>query len=133
MERNTPQKRAVMTALTQLEGTHPTADSVYEAVKTLMPEISRATVYRILNQITERGGLFKVRFQPVADRFDNRLDRHQHMLCLCCGEVVDVDIEIPDIETMYTRIPTDARYKINGHDLTFTGYCEGCAQHTLYE
>ena len=46
--------RAVLEAVRAGEN-HPTAQGVYEAVRSVRPQIGLATVYRILHQLAEQG------------------------------------------------------------------------------
>ena len=61
--------------------THPSPDEVYKEVHNLHPSISRATVYRVLNKLADKGELLKVHMPNTADRFDFRTDNHIHMFC----------------------------------------------------
>lgn len=63
MKRNTLQRQIVMNALKKMHN-HPTASQVYAYVRADYPTISKATVFRILNQESEEGTIMKV---PVND------------------------------------------------------------------
>ena len=52
--RNTVQRQIVLQAVRSLHD-HPTADSVYAVVAAEHPSISKATVYRNLNQLALQG------------------------------------------------------------------------------
>ena len=123
MTRNTHQKQIVLETVTRL-GTHPTADAVYAHVKAAIPSISRATVFRILNQFAQEGKLQKIRNPDAADNFDHRLDHHYHVLCTQCGHVDDVDCPVQD--ELYRRVRSCADYTLTGHDVLFYGLCPTC-------
>ena len=55
MMRNTQQKEAIREYLMGVSS-HPTADTVYVAVREILPNISKGTVYRILNSLVRDGG-----------------------------------------------------------------------------
>ena len=63
--KNTVQKTAIMNALMALD--HPTADEVYEYVHNEFPSISKATVYRILNRISDEGEILHLQIPGGAD------------------------------------------------------------------
>ena len=52
--RNTVQRQIVLQAVRSLHD-HPTADSVYAVIAAEHPSISKATVYRNLNQLALQG------------------------------------------------------------------------------
>ena len=78
---------------TYMEGRHdhPTADSVYAAVREELPNISLGTVYRNLMQLVDAGELQVVNTGDNISRFDPTTTEHAHFQCHECGRVFDVD------------------------------------------
>ena len=68
--------------------THPTAETVYNAVKNDIPTITLATVYRNLNKMTECGEILRLEVNGEY-RFDGDNCMHQHGICRKCGKIVD--------------------------------------------
>ena len=124
MKRNTHQQKAVSDTLYQLKGRHPSADTVYDEVKKSMQFISKATVYRILNQMAEENIIQKVRLMSSADRYDICTDRHYHMVCNGCGTVYDIETE--PLTGLCDRAIQSDSYEITGYELVFTGECLVC-------
>ena len=121
--RNTFQKTAVYEMLQKMDD-HPTADRVYERVRSQHPSISRSTVYRILNQLSERGEIYKVVMPGTADRFDYHKKPHYHIYCPVCGEVYDIDLErMDDLEA---KAAQTSNFKILSHSIIFEGICPRC-------
>ena len=58
-ERRTVQKDMIYTALQELHN-HPTAEQVCAHVRRRCPTISRATVYRVLNGMAEKGSVLRI-------------------------------------------------------------------------
>lgn len=58
---------------------HPTAEWVYLKLKDEMPELSLATVYRNLEQLTAAGELLKL--SGDTSRFDGNTEGHYHITC----------------------------------------------------
>ncbi len=121
--RNTVQREIVLEALCGLAN-HPTADEVFEAVHAEHPTISKATVYRLLNKLSEDGLALKVKINNGADHFDHQVFDHYHVRCTMCGCVDDVEVSVPG------GIEADAAktsgYRILGHTLQFDGICPAC-------
>lgn len=111
-----------MNALISLD--HPTADEVYECVHNEFPTISKATVYRILNRISEEGEILHLRIPEGPDRFDTTLCAHHHLQCSKCGKVCDVDV--PELEGIEERIKHQNGFSIAGYRLVFSGLCSDC-------
>ena len=77
---------------------HPTADEVYMKVKQEFPNISLGTVYRNLNLLTDIGDAIKISTPNGGDRFDGRLEPHNHFLCTKCGRLLDLDLDMHSID-----------------------------------
>lgn len=124
--RNTVQKDTVMEIMKENKGLHLTADQINALVHERNPLISRSTVFRILNQLSERGDILRVRVPNGADCFDYNSMPHYHVKCNSCGTVCDVDIPIlTDINDMAERV---SGYKITEHCVIFNGICPDCLQ-----
>ena len=70
--RNTIQRQIVLQAVNQLHN-HPTADAIYAVIAAQHPTISKATVYRNLNQLAAQGEILRVPVPTGADHFDFHL------------------------------------------------------------
>lgn len=86
-ERLTCQKKAVMEFL-ENNRSHPSAEDIYQAVRKRLPQISRATVYRIVRVLKEKGEIREIPLEPA--RYDARKEFHFHFVCLACGRVEDI-------------------------------------------
>lgn len=86
----TVQRRAVLEELA-LRGDHPTADDVFSSVRQTLPEISRVTVYRVLQTLVRLGIARAVCHPGAAARYEVRLRRHHHLVCTECESMVDLE------------------------------------------
>lgn len=123
--RMTPQRRVVAEALAG-EHVHLTADDVYERAVARLPEISRATVYNTLKELTDLGEVLEVTIDARAKRYDpNAKDPHQHLVCERCGRIRDVHLR-GKAELM---LPPGERhgFVLTGVDIVFRGLCPTCA------
>lgn len=103
---------------------HPTADTVYENMKQIYPNISLGTVYRNLSLLTDLGEIRKLSSFGGADRYDGRIQPHCHFICTDCGKIVD--IEAPDTDSFLSEVQEDFAGKITGYTARFFGICEEC-------
>ena len=90
--RNTIQRSLVLEAVNKLH-CHATADEVYEEIIKEHPTISKATVYRNLNLLSDMGEIRRLVIPGSADRFDHITCNHCHVKCKACGRVFDVDMD----------------------------------------
>jgi len=119
----TAQRQCIFRAL-QANVTHPSAESVYEAVRTEMETISLKTVYQTLYELAELGELLTLDLGTGAVRFDpNVEDRHHHLVCRRCGKVRDLHVEFDGLD-----VPpgSDQGYDVSSAEVVFRGLCEDC-------
>ncbi len=103
---------------------HPTADALYAAVRAENPTISLATVYRNLNQLVDSGLVMRIPVPGQADRFDDKNDGHQHMLCTQCGSITDIPASaLPDI---CGAVSANTGLDISACTMLFNGICKAC-------
>lgn len=121
--RNTVQRALVLEAVRSLHN-HPTSADVYEAVREKHPNISRATVYRNLSVLAERGEVLHIPVAGGADRYDFRCDCHYHAICDGCGAVYDVEMPPADL---ISQVRDDHGFNLRGFDIIFRGLCPDCA------
>ena len=120
--RNTRQRKIVLEAV-QEHHDHPSADQIYLEIHAKDPRISRGTVYRNLNILSEEGQITHVKV-PGADRYDCRTDFHYHLICTGCGAVCDAPFSYDP--TPDKTIAAESGYRITRHRMIFEGVCPAC-------
>lgn len=132
MSRNTIQQDIICNTVKGM-CTHPSPDEVYETVRAEYPSIGRATVYRTLNKLAQKGEIRKVILPNTADRFDFRTDEHIHMRCKRCNRVFDAEFsDRADVLTFLDKLTscgadTPNGFELTGVNLSFEGICRDCA------
>ena len=101
---------------------HPTAEEVYAAVRAILPSVSLATVYKVLNEFVDLGVLHEVERGDGPVRFDADTSPHIHLRCMGCGRLLD----LPESEAPVAVPETAAGYRILGYNLTLEGRCPDC-------
>ena len=134
MSRNTIQQEIICGIVKNMR-THPSPDEVYKEVHDSHPTISRATVYRVLNKLADKGELLKISMPNTADRFDFRTDDHIHFYCTKCGKVFDADIEnyTEGLREMNDHINKSRSLQKMGFEIfkiniSLEGICHDCKQ-----
>ena len=109
--------------------THPTADALYASVREENPTISLATVYRNLNQLVESGLVMRISIPGQADRYDDKNDGHQHMLCTACGAITDIPSSaLPDV---CGAVADSTGLSVTSCSMIFYGLCKVCETKSL--
>jgi Fe2+ or Zn2+ uptake regulation protein len=123
-QRFTEQRAAVFRYLLSTES-HPTADEVFVAVRSAVPVISLATVYKSLETLVGCGLATKLTYGDGSARYDGRTDPHHHARCLRCSRITDVPGRLPTDEIEELNPGTEG-FRVTGYRLEFTGYCDAC-------
>ncbi len=105
---------------------HPDVETIYEAVKDKMPNVSMDTVYRTLASLEELDMIFRVDNQLPKARFDADKTPHYHFICTQCNEVYDIFLE-PDEEISLLK-NADKYGKIKDINVQIRGICNKCLE-----
>ena len=105
---------------------HPTADEVYMNVKQEFPNISLGTVYRNLNLLTDIGEAIKISTPNGGDRFDGKLEPHNHFLCTKCGRLLDLELDMQSIDEVNRLAGENFDGVITSSSTLFYGECSDC-------
>lgn len=121
--RSTPQRQLVKKIL-ENNYTHPTADEIYEVVRKQNSKISRGTVYRNLNILSEQGEIARLAMPVGPDHYDCVTSQHYHFVCRSCNKVMDTGIDSLDIQCIDE--PELKGCVIEDYKLYLIGLCQGC-------
>lgn len=120
-------KRDAILACIRSTTEHPSAEWIYEAVKSQIPDISLATVYRNLSLFKEQGMITSLGTVNGVERFDANTEPHVHFICTGCGSVLDLTgMQVP--EELNSAAARDSGGRVDSCQLSFTGMCGNCAQ-----
>ena len=120
-ERITSQKKLILDYLKSVK-CHPSAEKVHLEVRKKLPKISRGTVYRILNNLKEKGEIQEIPCE--VSHYDGDISSHAHFICEKCGEIFDIfDVckECNILRSKKTKVGGIKNYQIHFH-----GICKNC-------
>ena len=103
---------------------HPTADDVFTAVRSEIPDISLATVYKSLEALVGCRLAAKLTYGDGSARYDARTDPHHHARCVICGAVSDVPGRL-DARAFASVAAVDG-FAVDGYRLELVGQCSSC-------
>ena len=116
--KQTRQKTLILNQVSNRDD-HPTAEMIHKELLLIDPHISLATVYRNLNTFALKGKINKIEIPNAKDRFDWNSTRHDHAICLKCGQVIDVEAK------RKTHMSIDG-FKVQEVEVLYKGICKEC-------
>ena len=120
--RNTVQRQLIFDAIKSLD-THASAEEIYEYVVQAHPNISKATVYRNLNQMVKSGELLNIGDFDGSAHYDHNCRKHYHFMCEDCRRIFDVEDDYFSVTVRFEKI---GGFDIMDYRLTFSGLCWTC-------
>lgn len=121
--RHSHQRERIYEYLTQSRE-HPSAEMVYNDLRSEIPNLSIGTVYRNLKLLEELGKVRRVTSFQGIERYDTVCEDHVHFLCGSCG--ILHDLENADIKDIRASLTLEDGYEFSKLDLTITGLCPDC-------
>lgn len=119
----TPQRYAIYKYLKSTKS-HPSAERIYDELKSDYPTMSLATVYKTLKTFAELKLIQEINVGEDNFRFDANPHMHPHIVCNICGKVED--IEDVHFEYLNNEVETHSGYEIASQKLYFYGVCPEC-------
>ncbi|WP_421845547.1 Fur family transcriptional regulator [Mycobacterium sp.] len=84
-------------AVLEAVNAHPHADteSIFGAVRSALPDVSRQAVYDVLHALTDARLVRRIQPSGSVARYESRVgDNHHHTVCRACGVIADVDCAV---------------------------------------
>lgn len=119
----TPQRKLLLEILFH-SMRHLSAEEIFEAVKASQPNVSFGTIYRNLSLLVEMGIVTQLDFRDGRSRFEISDTHHHHLICLDCGDAVD--IPACPFNKIINETAAANNFYIKEHNFEVYGYCEGC-------
>ncbi len=100
---------------------HATAEEIFHRINAVDDTVSRASVYNILNALTEKHAVRALSVDDKLTHYDIDLSPHAHFRCTCCGRIID--IAMPEVgDTIFPK-----GCKVDTRELYYMGLCPKCA------
>ncbi|MCU0303805.1 MAG: transcriptional repressor [Thermoanaerobaculales bacterium] len=121
--RETRQRRVVYETIRSTHS-HPTADWIFEKVRSEVPKVSLGTVYRNLAVLKDEGSIREILGTDRRAHYDADLSPHAHFICVDCGQILDV-LGVPPIDWRTLKDLVGCEVTEQRHD--FQGRCAACS------
>ena len=105
---------------------HFTAEELWLSLVRRGPRVSRATVYRTLEMLVDRGVLQRVQLDERGAKYEVIQGRpqHAHLYCLGCAKLMDY--RLPTLARLPERVRRTRGFEVAHLLLRICGYCESC-------
>ncbi len=121
----TPQRIAVLDAIISLNN-HPTAENILDHIRKIHPNISSATVYKVLDVFVSNGLIRRVDTERDIMRYDAITESHHHIYCSDSDRIEDYkDEELNKLLTEYFQKKQIPDFKIEDLKLHIIGKFTG--------
>ena len=123
---NYSRKRQAIYELLLSTKEHPSAEWIYNSLKSEYPDLSLGTVYRNLKVLEENQVVKSVAVVGGCERYDARMSQHSHFVCKRCGKVEDI-FYCEDMTDLLEIIHISSDHHIDNYNLIFYGNCSKCS------
>ena len=121
--RITDTRRAVLSYMIASKE-HPSAERIYQDLKPAHPSMSLATVYNNLKVLVEEGFVAELKIaKDKTTYYDFMGHQHLNVVCEVCGNIADVQVDLPDIEQ---EAAEGSGYRITKSQILIYGICPEC-------
>lgn len=89
--------------------------------------VGRASVYRILEMLTELRLVTRIDVGQGVARYERHLpdgDHHHHLVCDSCGQIAP--FSDPTLEQAIERVSQRLSFAVDDHDVVLHGACSDC-------
>jgi Fur family ferric uptake transcriptional regulator/Fur family peroxide stress response transcriptional regulator len=100
---------------------HPSVDTIFQALCSEIPTLSKTTVYNTLNLFSQRGIAGSLTIVNNELRYDLLKEPHAHFQCMVCNRVLDVPLE----DNIFFTDSIDD-HRVEEIQVTFKGICKNC-------
>lgn len=123
--RRTRERELIFDFVETLHG-HFSADDLFFGLHRRGQRVSRATVYRTLDLLVDRGMLQRVPMDQGGFLYEHIHGRkqHAHLYCLGCGRLTDYPM--PSLGLIPGRVRRQAGFEAEHMLLRVCGYCKRC-------
>jgi Fur family transcriptional regulator, ferric uptake regulator len=126
--RNTRQRRLIAERLESLAANSQdfTTDDLWHELRQADPQLGRATVFRAVEVLVQRGLLDRIVFPDGTHRYRlcGARSHHHHITCTDCRRIVEVRVCLPPEELQAVERSTG--FHLEGHEVELFGRCAEC-------
>ncbi len=105
---------------------HADTESISDATRTQLGQVSHQAVYDVLRVLTEHGLVRRIQPSGSLARYEARVgDNHHHLVCRSCRLIVDVDCAVGERPCLTAA--DDAGFTVDEAEVVYWGLCPTCS------
>ena len=104
---------------------HPTPEETFDQVRKEIPSISLATIYKNIKTFLDAGLLREVSTPGQTMRLDANLASHHHLVCACCGTILDLSED--SVAPVHLKKTLPRGFRVESCNVSFLGFCSQCS------
>jgi Fur family peroxide stress response transcriptional regulator len=120
----TPQRLAIYKFISKRKD-HPTADQIYQKLKTDYPTLSLGTIYKTLHTLKELGLIQELGFDIGRIRYDPDMELHINLICAKCGKITDYKDE--NLNKVWNSVIKNLEIEPSGQRIDLYYTCDDCS------
>jgi len=127
---NTKQREAILSYIASLDGTHVTASQVVKYFDSKDISVSRTTIYRYLENLTQTGKVRKYTLNGISGACFEYVDKnndcceHFHLKCESCDELLH--LQCNTLDEVKKHVFDKHEFEVNTMKTVFYGKCHNC-------
>ena len=128
-ERNTEQKDILIKYLKENSGEHLSIQEIYKELK---DDIGKTTIYRIINNLIEKGVVTKIPLenkQGFCYKYNlknENCNSHYHLICEKCNNLYHFKSE--EVAKVSKEAEQNENFEIDNNRIVFYGICKQCKE-----
>jgi Fur family ferric uptake transcriptional regulator len=123
----TDTRESVLSVFCENSNKHLSVEEVYDLVKSKIPSIGIATVYRSINLFVGLQIVVKIQFVDKITRYEllDENNIHYHLFCEVCGEITEKPIT--NINMLETQVGKESGFQLTAGNICLIGKCKKCS------
>jgi Fe2+ or Zn2+ uptake regulation protein len=117
------QPRLLVLGLLQELGGHRSADELLKELQARGSDVSRASVYNVIDTLVSRGLVMLADAGPGPALYEVSLTWHHHFVCISCGRIIDIPCVVGEKPCL---LPDWLPGTIEETQIIFRGRCADC-------
>lgn len=102
---------------------HLSASEAFDLARSQGIDVSLSSMYRILNNLYEKGYISKFITENKIEVYDKTLSEHGHMICEKCGKTADINLN-----NFKKVLSKELKCDVTAYKLTISYICPSCKE-----
>jgi Fur family ferric uptake transcriptional regulator len=120
--------RRIVVSVLAREGCCVTVPEIVDAARRQGHDVGVASVYRVLDLLTEKGLVQKIELGEGRARYERVEPEHElhhhHLVCNDCGRIEPFSDQ--ELEAALRRVEGETGFAVASHDVLLRGSCDDC-------